>query len=94
MDILKQAAEIAKTEAGALKKVIAEKIQSRKNSNADMRKDEFVGEISILLRLVEHYQKIEQIMNDGGEKHGEEAPGAVAANEGVCRRVVTKRKPN
>lgn len=93
MDKLKHAAaEVAKTEAEAIKREIAEKIQARRKSNADMRKDEFVAEISILLHLVEHYTKIAQIMSDGGDDNGEEAPRAVAANEGVRRRVVTKRK--
>lgn len=95
MDTLKQdAAEIAKTEAEAIKREIAEKIQARRKSNADMRKDEFVAEISILLRLVEHYTKIAQIMSDGGDDDGEEAPRANTADEGVRRRVATSRKPS
>lgn len=79
MDTVEQSAQIAKEEAEAIRLDIAERIQARRKSNADMRKNEFIVEIGILLQLEEHYTKIAQIMSGGGSHyndHGEEAPCA------------------
>ena len=84
MDTVEQSAQIAKEEAEAIRLDIAERIQARRKSNADMRKNEFIVEIGILLQLEEHYTKIAQIMSGGGSHyndHGEEAPCADDTDE-------------